>query len=77
MGLTQQQWGSVEKFGFGFGLGFVLSCFAVLGFELRVSCLQSNSILLWLFWRWGLENYLPRLALSLNPPTLPSSWDYR
>jgi hypothetical protein len=35
--------------------------------------------LLWLFWRWGLENYLPRLALNCDPPNfnLPSSWDYR
>jgi hypothetical protein len=23
-----------------------------------------QSILLWLFWRWGLANYLPRLALN-------------
>jgi hypothetical protein len=32
-------------------------------------------ILLWLFWRWGLENYLPGLALNLGPPdvSLPSS----
>jgi hypothetical protein len=27
--------------------------------------LYLQSILVWLFWRWGLENYLPRLALSL------------
>jgi hypothetical protein len=35
--------------------------------------------LLWLFWRWGLINYLPRLASKLDPPdlTLSSSWDYR
>jgi hypothetical protein len=35
--------------------------------------------LLWLFWRWGLEDYLPGLALSYDPPnlSLPSSWDYR
>jgi hypothetical protein len=26
-----------------------------------------QSILFWLFWRWGLINYLPRLALSLEP----------
>jgi hypothetical protein len=34
-----------------------------------------QSILLWLFWRWGLANYLPRLASNLNPPdlNLPSS----
>jgi hypothetical protein len=31
--------------------------------------------LLWLFWRWGLKNYLPGLASDLNPPhlSLPSS----
>jgi hypothetical protein len=29
-----------------------------------------RSILLWLFWRWGLTNYLPRLISSLNPPDL-------
>jgi hypothetical protein len=35
--------------------------------------------LLWLFWRWGLENYLPRLASNQDPPnvSLPSSQDYR
>jgi hypothetical protein len=27
-------------------------------------------ILLWLFWRWGLEDYLPRLALNFNTPSL-------
>jgi hypothetical protein len=26
-----------------------------------------QSILLWLFWRWGLTNYLPGLALNHNP----------
>jgi hypothetical protein len=41
-----------------------------------------QSILLWLFWRWGSrENYLPRLALNhnLNPPNLnlSSSSDYK
>jgi hypothetical protein len=38
-----------------------------------------QSILLWLFWRWGLVNYLPRLASNLDPPdlNLPSRWDYR
>jgi hypothetical protein len=24
--------------------------------------------LLWFFWRWGLANYLPRLASNLDPP---------
>jgi hypothetical protein len=24
----------------------------------------SSSLLLWLYWRWGLKNYLPRLALT-------------
>jgi hypothetical protein len=35
--------------------------------------------LLWLFWRWGLLNYLPRLASNHDPPNLsiPSSQDYR
>jgi hypothetical protein len=23
--------------------------------------------LLWLFWRWGLSNYLPKLALNYDP----------
>jgi hypothetical protein len=34
-----------------------------------------ESILLWLFWRRGLVNYLPRLALNYDPPnlSLPSS----
>jgi hypothetical protein len=31
-------------------------------------CFQS--ILLWLFWRWGLMNYLPVLALNHIPPDL-------
>jgi hypothetical protein len=59
-----------------------------LGFELRASCLQSRrstssphlqSILSWLFWKWGLANYLPELALNNDPPNLnlPSSQDYR
>jgi hypothetical protein len=26
--------------------------------------------LLWLFWRWGLLNSMPRLALNLYPPDL-------
>jgi hypothetical protein len=36
-------------------------------------CLQP--MLLCLFWRWGLMNYFPGLALNYNPPdfSLPSS----
>jgi hypothetical protein len=26
--------------------------------------------LLWLFWRWSLENYFPRLASNQDPPNL-------
>jgi hypothetical protein len=26
--------------------------------------------LLWLFWEWGLGNYLPRLASNCYPPDL-------
>jgi hypothetical protein len=35
--------------------------------------------LLWLFWRWGLTNYSPRLDLNLDPTdvSLPNSQDYR
>jgi hypothetical protein len=55
-----------------------------LGFELRALHLQSKcsvlethfqTILLWLFWRWDLANYLPGLALNLDPPciSLPSN----
>jgi hypothetical protein len=61
---------------------------AELGFELRGSCLQTGalplvlslqSILLWLFWRWGLLNYLPGLASNDKPPDLSllSSYNYR
>jgi hypothetical protein len=34
-----------------------------------------QSILLWLFWRWGLENHLSRLTLNHDPSdlSLPSS----
>jgi hypothetical protein len=28
------------------------------------------SILLWLFWRWSLEKYLPWLATHCDPPDL-------
>jgi hypothetical protein len=56
-----------------------------LGFELRTSCLQST----WatppvyfcsgFFWRWGLSNCLPRVALNHSSPdfNLPGDWDYR
>jgi hypothetical protein len=29
-----------------------------------------QSILLWLFWRWGFRNYLPGLVLNWDPPDL-------
>jgi hypothetical protein len=29
--------------------------------------------LLWLFWRWDLANYLPRLVLNLDPLNLSLS----
>jgi hypothetical protein len=35
-----------------------------------------QSILLWLFWTWGLANYLPGLNRDLPELSLPSSWDY-
>jgi hypothetical protein len=40
--------------------------------------LQPQSILLWLFWRWGLASYLSMLALNHDPPDigLLSSQDY-
>jgi hypothetical protein len=40
--------------------------------------LHLQSILHGLFWRWGLENYLPRLASNCDPPdlSLPTSYDY-
>jgi hypothetical protein len=39
---------------------------------------QLQSILLWLFWRQGLKNYLLGLALNFDLPDLCllSSWDY-
>jgi hypothetical protein len=57
-------------------------CLVGLGFELRASHLQSRhsiawatppSILLWLFWRWGLANYLPGLAWHYNSPDVSLS----
>jgi hypothetical protein len=50
-----------------------------LGFELKAGDLPLGPhlpfILLWLFWRWGLENCFPRLASNRDPPnlSLPSS----
>jgi hypothetical protein len=40
---------------------------------------QLQFVLLWLFCRWGLLNYLPGLALNSDFPSLslPSSQDYR
>jgi hypothetical protein len=35
--------------------------------------LHLQLILLWLFWRWGLMNYLPGLASNHNPPNLSLS----
>jgi hypothetical protein len=31
---------------------------------------QLQCILLWLFWRWGLENYLAKLAVNHDHPNL-------
>jgi hypothetical protein len=39
-----------------------------------------QSILLWLFWRWGLEDFFAWAGpLNYDPPnlSLPSSWDCR
>jgi hypothetical protein len=38
-----------------------------------------QSIVLWLFWRWGLKNYFLGLASNLDATdlSLPSSYDYR
>jgi hypothetical protein len=49
-----------------------------LGFELRALA-HLQPILLWLFWRWGLTNYLPGLTLIQDLPGLnfPNSSDYR
>jgi hypothetical protein len=40
---------------------------------------QVQSIVLTYWLRWGLTNFLPRLALNHNLPhlCLSSSWDYR
>jgi hypothetical protein len=52
---------------------FVLFVLVGLGFELRISCLQSSpsawatpqSILLWLFWRWGSHELFAWAGLKL------------
>jgi hypothetical protein len=51
-------------------------CNCKAGAVLLEPCLQS--FLLWLFWRWGLRNYLSKLASNLNPVdlSLSSSWNY-
>jgi hypothetical protein len=56
---------------------FVCVCVCVflmgLGFELRALHLQRQvlqSLLLWLFWRWALSNYLVELTSNLCPPDL-------
>jgi hypothetical protein len=59
------------------------SFFVGLGFEFRDSCLQSRCSTSWItppvhfalvtFWKWGLTNYLPGLALNSNPPNLSLS----
>jgi hypothetical protein len=48
---------------------FTYLFFAVLGFELRAFTLSHSAspFLCWVFLRYGLENYLPRLALNHNP----------
>jgi hypothetical protein len=43
----------------------------ILGFEFRPLCLQSRWSTLeytWVFWRWSVMNYLPRLTLSFHLP---------
>jgi hypothetical protein len=55
-----------------------------LGFELKGKAgalpleLHLQSILLWLFWRWGIWNCFPRLALNFDSPNfnLSTSWEY-
>jgi hypothetical protein len=68
---------------------WVLVWFGLMGlrFELRTSPLQSRHSIAWatppvhfalVVWRWGLVNYLPRLALNRDLPDLSflNSWDY-
>jgi hypothetical protein len=59
----------------GVGLGFKLRLWACKAGALSLE-LHLQSILLWLFWRWGgLTNCLPALALNCNPLyfSLPSN----
>jgi hypothetical protein len=66
---------------------FFFFFFTMLAFELRGFVLTKQvwlephlqSILLCLFWRWGLANSLPWQASNLNPPnfSLLSSYNYR
>jgi hypothetical protein len=49
--------------------GFLLFVLSGLGFETQ--CLLEShlqSMLLWLFWRWGLMNYLCGLAFPILAP---------
>jgi hypothetical protein len=44
------------------------------GLEFELAKLPHfQSILLWLFWRWGLKNYLPKLAENHDPLDLSLS----
>jgi hypothetical protein len=58
------------------GTGFVFLFWVGLGFKLRAKQVLLSLepylqfILLWLFWRWGLENYFSGLTLKFNPPNL-------
>jgi hypothetical protein len=60
---------------------FFLCVCVVLGFELRPYTLSHSTSPFFVkgFLRSGLANYLPGLALNLDPPDLCllSSWDYR
>jgi hypothetical protein len=67
---------------------FVCVCVYDRGFELRARHLQIGtlplephlqSILLWLFWRLCLANYLPGITTNLDPPnlSLSNSLNYR
>jgi hypothetical protein len=77
-------WGNYF-FSLDFSFFFLIFFWVGQGFKLRASSFQNSiktqlqSIVLWLFWRWGLENYLPWLVLNCNPPnlSLSSGQDYR